>query len=222
MSPTLTFLHTAPSNVEPFEQLAATFAPSVEVRHVIDQSLLDDARAQGVTPELQARVDARIRAAIEEGADLVLCTCSSIGACAEVSANNQDWPVLRVDRAMARDAVARGSHIVVFATLASTLAPTKELILDEARRAEKTIALIEVVCDAAWARLEAGDQEGYFDEVAAALRRHAQDGDVLVLAQASMAPAAERAGDLPVPVLTSPSLGVQDALARLAGTRVEG
>lgn len=216
MAPKLTFLHTAASNVDPFGALAATLAPTVEVRHIVDESLLADARTQGVTPELQGRVDAHVQSALDEGADLVLCTCSSIGECAEVSAQGHAQPVLRVDRAMARQAVALGERILVFATLASTLAPTKALILDEAARAQKEIAITEVICDAAWARLEAGDKNGYVDEVAAALRRHAQEGDVLVLAQASMAQAAERAGELPVPVLTSPRLGLEDALARLA------
>lgn len=215
MSPTLTFLHTAPTNVEPFEQLAARLAPHVEIRHVVDETLLNDARAQGITPELQTRVNERIDAAIEQGADLVLCTCSSIGACAEVGGAEHAQPVLRVDRAMAREAVAQGTRILVFATLASTLAPTRELILDEARRAEKTVAITEVVCDAAWARLQQGDGEGYFAEIAAALQRHADDGDVLVLAQASMAPAADRVGKLSVPILTSPRLGIEDALARM-------
>jgi hypothetical protein len=215
MSPTLTFLHTAPSNVEPFSKLAATLAPHVQVRHIVDESLLNDARAQGITPQLQDRVAARIASALDEGADLVLCTCSSIGSCAEESGAQQTRPVLRVDRAMARAAVAQGEHILVFATLASTLAPTKELILDEARRAGKQIRITEVVCDAAWARLEAGDREGYYEEVAHALRANAEVGDVLVLAQASMAPAAERVGELGVPVLTSPTLGIEDALARL-------
>lgn len=215
MTRKLVFLHTAPSNVEPFGALAASLAPDVEVEHIVDASLLNDARAHGITPDLQQRVDARVQSAVDAGADLVLCTCSSIGECAEQSAQQQIRPVLRVDRAMARAAVAQGTRIVVFATLASTLAPTKALILDEARRANKQIEIEEVICDAAWARLEAGDQNGYLDEVAAALQAHAHSGDVLVLAQASMAQAATRAGDLPVPVLTSPSLGMEDALARL-------
>jgi hypothetical protein len=39
--------------------------------------------------------------------------------------------------------------------------------------------------------------------------------DVVVLAQASMAPAAAMLADLGVEVLSSPELGVQDALAQL-------
>jgi hypothetical protein len=213
---TLTFLHTAPSNVETFDRLAAELAPGITVRHLVDESLLLDARQYGITPELAARVSGRIEEAVSEGAGVVLCTCSTIGDCAEAANAGSERPVLRVDRAMARQAIALGRRILVFATLASTLLPTKELILDEAERAGKEVELIEVVCDAAWTKLEAGDKEGYYDEVAAALRRHAGEGDVLVLAQASMAPAAARAGALAVPILTSPRLGLEDALAVLA------
>jgi hypothetical protein len=41
----------------------------------------------------------------------------------------------------------------------------------------------------------------------------------VVLAQASMAPAADLLAQLRVPVLSSPRLGVTAALARLAGQR---
>jgi hypothetical protein len=47
------------------------------------------------------------------------------------------------------------------------------------------------------------------------VRGAAGNCDVVVLAQASMAPAAQALADLGVEVLSSPQLGVQAALARL-------
>ncbi len=65
----------------------------------------------------------------------------------------------------------------------------------------------------AWACFEAGDQDGYIDEIATQLRQVADQGEVIVLAQASMAGAAALCTDLPIPVLSSPSLGVATAVA---------
>ncbi|MEV0459868.1 hypothetical protein AB0H89_32355, partial [Catellatospora methionotrophica] len=67
-----------------------------------------------------------------------------------------------------------------------------------------------VICGA-WDRFEAGDLDGYLDRIAAALGE-VTDADVIVLAQASMAPAAERNATT-VPVLASPRLGLRAAAA---------
>ena len=58
--------------------------------------------------------------------------------------------------------------------------------------------------------------DAYHAEIAEGLKRAAEDSDVLVLAQASMAPAAREAGDLGIPVLSSPRSGFE-AAARIAG-----
>jgi Asp/Glu/hydantoin racemase len=65
----------------------------------------------------------------------------------------------------------------------------------------------------AWTLFEAGDTEGYLDRVAAHARQAADHADVILLAQASMAGAAARLTDLPIPVFTSPSTAVQHAAA---------
>jgi hypothetical protein len=56
----------------------------------------------------------------------------------------------------------------------------------------------------------------YFDRVARHVQGLADDVDVVVLAQASMAPAADLVGDLSIPVLGSPRLAVLRAV-ELAG-----
>ena len=74
------------------------------------------------------------------------------------------------------------------------------------------MATIDLLCDRAWARFEAGDLEGYLDAIATELRRSAPLGDVLVIAQASMARAIERCPELALPVLTSPRSGLAAAI----------
>jgi hypothetical protein len=113
---------------------------------------------------------------------------------------------------MAQEAVARSERIVVAATLSTTLEPTRDLILRAAAEAGRTVTIQELLCDRAWERLEAGDQEGYLTEIAAQLRRADALGDLLVLAQASMARAIDRCPDLTLPVLTSPRSGLLAAI----------
>ncbi|PZG97100.1 arylsulfatase [Streptomyces sp. NTH33] len=206
----LALLHTSPVHVPVFDALRDGAHPNLELRHFVDEELLCRARREGpaaVTDEVRAV----LRGAVAEGARAVLCTCSTIGGVAEAEAAAAGFsvPVLRVDRPMAAAAVAAGPRVVVLAALRSTLAPTVALVDEEARRARRSVTVRSVLVDAAWPRFEAGDTEGYVREVAAAADR-VTDADMIVLAQASMAPA-RHAATTPVPVLSSPAPGLAAA-----------
>ncbi len=208
----LTLFHTAATNEPLFASLLNEIAPDIPARHIVDETILPYAREHGVDAQLQQRVTDTILGAIHDGSDVVLCTCSTIGGCAENVQAQTDKPVQRVDRAMAEQAVALGSRILVAAALATTLAPTYELVRDAAQKAGQDIELIEMFCASAWPQFEAGDREGYYANIAAELRQVAHKGDVVVLAQASMAGAAAHCADLPIPVLSSPRLGLEAAV----------
>ena len=204
----LTFFHTSPVHVATFDVLLAELAPDVYARHIVDEGLLREARDAGhVTAEMLAKVNAQMLALSSEG--VVLCTCSTIGRYAEAAANN----VIRVDRPMAAQAVQLGSRIIVAATLQSTLEPTRELVLAEAARADKQVEVIEVFCDGAWEWFERGEQARYLEVIAETLERVAEQGDVIVLAQASMAGAATLCAHLGKPILSSPRIGLEAAVA---------
>ena len=208
----LTFLHTAPIHIDTFNTLLRELAPDLRVRHIVDEAILREARDAGrLTEAMQAKVTAQVEALRD--APVVLCTCSTIGGCAEEAGAQAGANVIRVDRPMAARAVQMGSRIIVAATLASTLQPTQDLILDEARRQAKSIELIEVLCDGAWAKFEQGDRAGYVEAIAQRLRQVVHLGDVIVLAQASMADVERE--DFGVPVLSSPRIGLRHALAVL-------
>jgi hypothetical protein len=213
MTRTLTFLHTSPVHIATFDRLLAEIAPGLPVRHVVDESLLDEARAAGaITPELAQRVADTLRDAVAQDAAVVLCTCSTIGGCAEQAGQRDGSMVLRVDRPMAEQAVAAGRRILIAAALASTIAPTKALILEAASRIGKAVQVVEVLCESAWARFEQGDQAGYAQEIAAKLQEVALQGDLIVLAQASMAAAAPLCTQIGIPILSSPRLGLEAAV----------
>jgi hypothetical protein len=214
MSQTLTFLHTSSVHVLTFDCLLAELAPDVPARHIVDESLLQDARAAGtITPQLKQKVTDTIVDAIAHDARVLLCTCSTIGGCAEEIGRWMTAPVLRVDRPMAERAVMLGSRILLAATTASTLAPTRALIFDAAQHAGKMVHVTNVLCESAWTTFEQGDHQGYLQEIVAQLRQAEPLGDVIVLAQASMAAAADLCPELSLPILSSPRLGLEAALS---------
>ena len=151
-----------------------------------------------------------------EPGSLVVCTCSTLGGCAERANEDRPGVAMRIDWPMAERAVLLGQRILIAATLESTLEPTHSLVEDAARSAGREIRTRALLCDGAWAHFERGDAEGYHRAIAQALRQGVRDTDtdVVVLAQASMAPAAALCAHLSAPVLSSPRLGIAQALAR--------
>ncbi|MFI2705692.1 aspartate/glutamate racemase family protein [Cellulosimicrobium composti] len=204
------FLHTADVHVASFGALVDEVAPGEGHVHRVDAPLLDDARAGA---PVAGRVRAHVEALAAAGASVVVCTCSTLGPVSE-QVGGLGVPVVRVDRPLAEAAVRDGGRVTVVVALASTLGPTTELLREVARRERATVELDPVVCADAWSAFEAGDLGAYHRGVADAVRDAVsrRGADVVVLAQASMAPAADLLADLPLPVLTSPGSAVARAV----------
>lgn len=214
---TVGFLHTAAVHVPTFSALLQTARPGARDTHVVDESLLADARTRGgVDAELERGIEARLRELVAQGAHVIVCTCSTIGGHAERLTTTVGTPVLRIDRPMAEEAVATGGRVAVVAALASTAGPTRALLQECAAAAGTAPELVDAPCPQAWALFEAGDQQGYLALLAEHVRELAAGVDVVVLAQASMAGAADLLADLPIPVRSSPRAAVSAAVARLA------
>ncbi len=221
----IAIIHTSPATLEPLKTLAAELLPGVEVVNFLDDSiLLQLKRNGGHVAELEERLVNYARFAEQAGAQAVLEACSSVGELVPSMQAAIGIPVVRIDTAMAEEAVRRASRIGVAATLATTLEPTLRLLEAKAAEAGKTITLTPRLVASAFERLAAGDRDGHDGLVVEALATLIQEVDIVVLAQASMArvlprlPEAEREK-----FLTSPRAGmlrVKAALAQAAGQPV--
>ncbi|MGW6939171.1 aspartate/glutamate racemase family protein [Streptomyces xanthophaeus] len=213
----LLLLHTSPVHVPVFEALRDRSHPGAVLRHLVVPELLDRARTEGpeaVAPALLGLLtDAGPGGA--GGPGPVLVTCSTLGAVAEGLTPALGAPVLRVDRPMAAAAVRTGPRIVVLATVESTRAPTEALLAEEAAGAAVSVRTQLVA--GAWERFAAGDTAGCLALVAAAADA-VSDADVIVLAQVSIAAAADLVTTR-VPVLSSPATGLAAGLALLPARR---
>jgi hypothetical protein len=210
--PRIGFLHTANVHVATFTSLLAAADPNSTGTHVVDDTLLADARRDGgVDDALGHRILHRLREAAA-GNDAVLCTCSSVSGTAEELGVELRVPVVRIDRPLARVAVAAGRIIAVVAAVESTLEPTRALLREEATLQHVGVTLVDRPCLDAWTHFEAGDIQAYLAAIAHYVDEIAESADVVVLAQASMAPAAAMCRTS-TRVLSSPVLGVEAVLA---------
>ncbi len=211
----IAFLHTGAVVIPPVAELAARLLPEAQTVNYLDDKIVADLGDPARASSVDARLEDLVRAAQAAGADAVMLTCSSISAYAAPLSERVGIPVLRIDEAMADQAVAAGNRIAVIATLPTTLAPTTALIAERAERAGADPAIISEVVDGAFAAVAGGDRATHDALVAAAITRLAALADVVVLAQASMASAAAAVA-VDVPVLTSLEPGItrlRDALA---------
>lgn len=205
----LVVFHPSPNLVDMVDGLLLKLAPSIPYENLIVPDLLDRAIRQGVSREIIEEVATIVASVPLEPRPLIFCTCSTLGGHAERAGQKLGRSVIRIDRPMAEQAIKLGQKIGVAAALASTIAPTSDLLQEVADERQKPIEIGTILCDEAWAHKVRGDNAAYIAEVARCLERVAKEFDVIVLAQGSMAPAKELLVHLQVPVLTSPDLGVE-------------
>ncbi|ABX04982.1 MAG TPA: hypothetical protein DEF47_10745 [Herpetosiphon sp.] len=197
------FIHTASMHVATFEQLVGEIQPNCTVEHVVMPTLLEQARQEGLTSAISQQLTQIIKQLQANGVERIVCTCSTLGGLAETL----DPTVIRVDRAMAEQAIATGSRIAVVAALTSTLEPTYALLNAIAQHQAKTIEIRDYCCLDAWKSFLANDQASYLQQIAIVLETIDQV-DVIVLAQASMAGAIQLCQQN-IPILSSPRIAIE-------------
>jgi Asp/Glu/hydantoin racemase len=205
-----------------FTALCAELMPEVNLFHMVDESLIKDTICAGSLRRVTIRrLLGMIASAEQAGANAVMVTCSSMGEATAIGQQIFDLPVIRVDEAMAEQAIAMGTRIGVMATLKTTLEPTIALLGSKAKAAGRAIEIVGSVCDGAFEAVLAGDTATHDAILSRALLEDMRGVDVIVLAQASMARVVKTMPEatLKVPVLSSPELAVRQAREILAGLR---
>lgn len=213
MAYTLALLHTSHVLIPLFSQLAKEHLPGIGVFHMSDESLIKNTMASGgLTKATVRRLGQLVGSAHEGGADGVLVTCSSIGAAVPLVQEIYDFPVMRIDEAMAETAVQSGKRIGVAATVRTTLEPTIALLNGTAARLRREIQIVPALADGAFEAVLAGDTERHDALVKANLAELMKEVDLIVLAQASMTRvvAAMDVSGAP-PILSSPELALKRA-----------
>ena len=191
MSRKLVIFHTTPVTLTGLQPALKRHLPNVQVVNLLDDSMLPEIQAAGkVTAGVRVRLQAAlVHAALTLSPDVMLCACSAIGPVFLSSQPLISCPLVRIDRAMAQEAVNRASRICVAATGASTLEPTRALLVELAEQAGKSVILTDCLISEAGPLLSAGDLAGYARIIQDRLLALRDPVDCIVLAQASMAQA---------------------------------
>jgi Asp/Glu/hydantoin racemase len=214
--PRIAFVHTEAGLVGMFAELAARELPEAEVFHILNESLLQDLLRSGATPAITRRIVEQAVLAADADADLVVFTCSSTSPAMAAARQLVDVPIIKIDDPMAHDAALIGGHIGILCTTNSTMAPSRALVDAHATTLGRTVQVEVKLVEGAFDALRAGRRNEHDDLVQQAALELADNVDILVLAQASLAHLREPlAGRLTIPVLASPPLLIADLRRRL-------
>lgn len=207
--PVLVLVHTVPPLVEEIGRLAAELIPEARPLHVLDEPLLDHVRTSGPGAADVDRLAGHIAAAEAVSAGAVLVTCSTISLLVDEVRPRFRTPIVKIDEAMAREAVTAGQRIALVATNPTTIEPSRALLTAQATALGREIELSVHQVEGALAALLAGDGATHDHLVAASIQEAAGNADVIVLAQASTARVLRAMTAPPgVPVLASPYLAL--------------
>ncbi|WP_306151569.1 hypothetical protein [Roseovarius sp. MMSF_3281] len=200
---TLTLIHTAKLHEATFVSLRDRLAPGAKLHHITRPEWLDRARAgdESVTEDLAQ--------AIATAPGPTLCTCTTLGATAEsLGALRIDWPMMQ--------AAAQSDGAIMLAYALDSTYESSLALLDRALQATGSRQKVHPLpLTQYWPLFEAGETDAFTSVIAGEIRQAAMTLPKLscvVLAQASMAPAADRLTDMRVPVLASPELALRAAL----------
>lgn len=214
---TIAVIHTGPVTVLPIKEQLNELIADARVINIMDDSLLNDVRAAGhLTPEVASRIYSYMSNAQAMGADIILNACSSVGEASDSLKGFIRTPIVKIDESMAEEASAIGRRIGVVATVSTTLDPTVRLIRRKAVELGRTVDVTERIAEGAFEALLAGDSARHDEILKQAIVSLADEVDVVVLAQVSMARLVPSLGALRVPVLSSPRSGVEAVKRALA------
>lgn len=211
MEKSVAIVQTSAVSSAELKALCGELMPKVRVYQIIDDSLIGEVNQNGgPTANVRRRMYQYYQQAQALGVDAILNQCSSVGEVADAIQPFVDVPIVKVDEAMAREAVRLGKRIALIATVPTTVGPSSRLIESMAREAGKEIELdIHLVKGAMMILIEKGDVQTHNRMVLGEVEKAAAQNDVVVLAQGSMTVLLPLLGHIGKPVLTSPRLGVE-------------
>lgn len=209
-------VHATMVAVGPMVEAFRQHAPHVSLLHFVDEGLLPLVNREGLNAHTTGEMDRLVARAVASGAAGVLLTCSAYSPAVPAIQARYSIPIVSVDEAMLRTALAAGSRIGVVATVEPAGPTTAALLKDYAAESGRQVEIEVRITTAAFAALKAGDGARHDALVREQITELLPRCDAIVLAQISMARALTGVPTYPKPVFTSPETSIGALLSRLS------
>jgi Asp/Glu/hydantoin racemase len=210
---TLALIHTvnwyAKSVIDPFATPWLAKNPDVQIVNIMDDSLLSESLCHGgATRAVLKRIQFYVLAAEAMGADVAMCTCTTVGEAVRAARVYASIPCFNIDEPMAHEAVRLGRRMGIIATVPTSAPATTSQLQRAAEEAGVSIEIKVAVNEKAFGHLQRGEIQQHNALVQQEMDRLAKEVDVLVLGQISLAQIKHRTR---VPVLQVGHSGFAEA-----------
>lgn len=213
-TPSIALIHGVSASIAPAnESLERTF-PRARLWNILDDRLIDDTTALGsVTPALRQRMQRLIDHALAQDVAAIVLTCSLYSFMADEQTGRT--PVLGSDDAAFAEALEARARIVLVSSVPLALRDSESRLHGYAAARQRVVDVIPLFVDGALAAVRRSEAETLVGLLAGSVRPHLRPGDVVMLAQYSLAPAAELlAWELGTTVISPPAASAR-ALSRV-------
>lgn len=204
----IVFFHTLKNNIEKFEHLANQLAPKAEIKHFVNERVLQMALNNGkVTSDIFEIFRNEILTISRLKPERIICTCSTFGeACSQL--NEQGIAIEKIDFPIAKYLVENYKHIGLAYTAESTKKVSRKLLEKIAEELNREVVIFDMDCTSSWDYFPSGEIERYHRSIAKTLEKNNANVEAIFLAQASMEGAIDFL-KLDVEVVSSPKYGVK-------------
>lgn len=206
------FFHTTPATVLPMKHAFEIRYPDVQLISFLDDSILPEVMENNnlPTPAILRRFISYAAAGQEQGAQVIVCMCTTLGLMIREAQKALDVPIISIDQAMLREAVSKGNRIAMLITFAPTACVSRETALAFAKDAGRETVTVDVVyVDDAREALNNRNTDLHDQLICSKAECIAEQYDLLVFAQVSMADAACKCRAKGLPVLCSKESGIE-------------
>jgi hypothetical protein len=191
--------------VNPMMHLLLQRTDSFEVINYLDEGLQKLVGQEGgLTDRSISRMIAIIAKAVNDGAEIVLLTCTVFSPLVERFNALFSIPIISVDGAMLDEAVRMNKSTAILCTFPATVQTSLQIFQDAAKRHGINPAVDVFLLEDAMKAIKGGNKTDHDCMIAEKADELSDSYDLIVLAQISMAEAKLRMKNHGKPVLTSP------------------
>jgi Asp/Glu/hydantoin racemase len=209
-------VYTGAALLAPLSKELKEMLPDYGVINLLDDALIGEVReneangGKGPPLKVRRRLLGYYQALAENGACLILNTCSSVGEVVYDARPFVPVPIVRIDDAMSKEAVQKYKRIGVIATLPTTLDPTMRLVERWAKKLGKQVETVNGLAEGAFDALSSGDGAKHDALILETGKKIKERCDVILFAQASMERMEKPLADaLGIPVFSSPRRSIE-------------
>lgn len=205
----IALINITPNCIEPMLNTVKKFETIKPVQYM-DSTILDEIRSEGhITDRCMGRMLSMIADACQDGAEGIVLTCTMFSKYVETFRKLFSVPIIGADVAMMEQAGKVGGKYALLCTFRGTKEPSEKLLKKYCEMSEKEFSIDTYVLEDAYSKAQTGNLKKHNEIIKNKIEEFDKKYDNIVLAQMSMADAADLANVTNAKVYTSPQSALE-------------